>query len=74
MTTQEDMKLINAFRVAFSSAKSITVKRATLWSAAGVGVILLPVEVWVTLPNGETKIERGTDDNQLLLVAARLTP
>lgn len=72
MVPLADQILINAFGRAFKSARSIAVKRQTLWSRSAVGFNPLPVEVWIVREDGSTTIERGVDDDRLLGIAARL--
>lgn len=75
MTTETidntDAKLAQAFRRAYSAALSITIKRQSFWSAAAAGMNTLPIEAWIVLPTGETKIERAASDGDLFAIAAR---
>lgn len=69
--TADDAILVNAFRKAYKSPRSIRVKQECLWSAAAIGIQPLATEVWITRGDGSTTIERGVSDDTLLGIAAR---
>lgn len=68
-TMLTDPVLIAAFVNKYPLATSIKVVRATLWERGRHGTRTLPIEVWISLPNGTVVIEKRRTTDELLAIA-----
>ena len=68
---ETDPALLAAFSNKYPDATTIKVVRASLWERVLRVVRPLPIEVWISLPNGSVRIEKRNTTEELLAIAER---